>query len=101
MTHEQACSHNAIHEALLMNGYEWTFYPEEWEDHGTGETGPMVSHSPAYYEYTSDWERVITVDGAIVHREARDLAFEAWADSMAEAHGDGDVIEQTEDGPQL
>jgi hypothetical protein len=98
LTLEQAQSHNAIHEALLMNGYQPTFHPEEVEDRGDGETGPMVWHCPAYFEYENGEERVITQAGTISMREKRDPAFEAWLAAQDEANntdltfeGDHDV----------
>ena len=67
-----------IHEELTAAGYTHVHYAEVRVDIGCGETGPMVRHCPAYDEYTSDTETVYAEGGVIVHREARDLALEAW-----------------------
>lgn len=96
-TLERLQSHNAIHEALLMNGYEVTFHPADCEDTGGPESGPMVTGHPGYFEYESDWEYVYTELGEIKHREKRDPAAEAWiaqqqSDAAADYYlGDHDV----------
>lgn len=85
MTHEQSKAHNTIHEELLIGGFDWTFHPDETEDVGDAENGPCLHYAPAFYEYTNDRWRVITVDGAVVHRELIDPAFERWCDEQAGA----------------
>lgn len=78
-TFPQAQEHNRIHEALLINGYEWRFVPFDLEDDGDGESGPCVAAvTPAHFEYKNEQEYIITEFGEIVFREKRDIEFEKF-----------------------
>ena len=41
----------AFHEHALSLGYQHHHFDADWEETGTGETGPMPSGSPGYDEY--------------------------------------------------
>lgn len=82
LTLDEGKAHNSAHEALLMNGYEFLFCPCEIEDSGDAESGPMITGHAAYCQYRSDWEYVFTERGLVVHREPRNLEFEAWLDTQ-------------------
>jgi hypothetical protein len=73
-----------IHDHLITLGYAHTAHEADWEDVGTGETGPWVVGSPGWDEYESLEDRII-VDhrGHVAQWESRDLEFEAWCDEMA------------------
>jgi len=51
----------------------------DWEDIGTGETGPILRGGPAYDEYTfEDFRVYIDHLGSVSDQIARDLAPEDW-----------------------
>ena len=83
-----------IHDHLLALGFAWTPHEAEVQDHGNGETGPMVHWCPPWDEYVADdWRVIIDQNGHVVVSEARDLAFEAWCDEMsAQAESEADVL---------
>lgn len=65
------------HEFLTNEGmYVHTHHEEEWEERGDGETGPMVSHSPAYDEYSGESHYFFAENGVVVWFEPRDIRFE-------------------------
>lgn len=73
-----------IHAALLAEGFAFTPHEADFEDDGDGESGPHLTGGPAWDEYESDDERIVVAhNGAVVHREPRDLAFEAWVEKQA------------------
>jgi hypothetical protein len=49
------------HAHLIDLGFTYTRFDEDWEDVGTGETGPMVRGHAAFDEYVSP-EITVTVD---------------------------------------
>ena len=77
----------AAHEYLISCGYEYDRIDADWEDIGTGETGPMLRGHNGYDEYVGDTEFVfITAEGE-ADFELRDLQFEQWMSG----HGDESI----------
>lgn len=72
----------ALHEHLLAHGYEHQRVEADWEDHGDGETGPMVSGGPAYDLYLGSDEMVFATEEGVLDRVARDLDFEKWLEGQ-------------------
>lgn len=83
-----------IHAHLLALGFAYTHHEEDFEDRGGPESGPMISHYPAWDEYeTDDWRVIVDHHGRAGLSEARDLAFEAYCDEMeAQAESHEDVV---------
>lgn len=74
-----------IHDFLTDQGaYVHTHYDEEWEDNGDGESGPMVTYSPAYDEYAGETCYFIAQGGQLVDCFPRDIAQEAAFDKFME-----------------
>lgn len=47
------------HEYLIELGFVHSHVPEEWEDVGDGETGPMICGHGAFDEYTNDQDNEV------------------------------------------
>ena len=72
-----------IHDNLVAMGYVPTLYECTFEDVGDAENGPELTGDPAFDEYKGPAEYVIVDEsGHVVHREERDLVFEAWIEEQ-------------------
>lgn len=81
---ERAPFNPEIHASLLALGFAHLAHAATFEDYGDGESGPSLSGHPAFDEYESEAERIIVDSlGAVVMREDRDLALEAWIEAHA------------------
>jgi len=73
----------ALHEHLLSLGYTYQQVEADWEDVGTGETGPMVYGHHGYDEYTGPDEYCFASADGVLDRQPRDLELEKWLDQHA------------------
>ena len=71
-----------VHDHLIAIGYTFIPRPAEWDD-GDPENGPGTGGYDEWDEYEGPAEYIaIDRSGHVVHREDRDLEFEAWIDKM-------------------
>ena len=74
-----------LHDHLIDLGFNYDPMAAEFDD-GDAENGPGAWWHPPYDQYTASDEYISIDDGGhVVHRENRDLEFEAWIDEQ-QAH---------------
>lgn len=73
----------ALHDHLISLGYRRERVEASWEDVGDAENGPKLEGGPAFDCYTGADEYVYASEIGVLDRNARDEAFEQWADEQS------------------
>jgi len=74
----------ALHDHLTGLGYLHHREEDSWEDIGDGESGPCLVGGPAFDMYTGPDDYVYCDENGHTGHEPRDLALEAFCNSMVE-----------------